>query len=597
MSDKAHGFASLHGGTAGGAGGASVTVSTGKQLLAAIDQAASKPLTIYVKGEITTGNTGAQVIDLVDVHNLSIIGTGDGAELDGIGIRIKGGSSNLILRNLSIHDVRSGPKDAIGIEGGSHNIWVDHNEFYSSMSGGKDYYDGLLDMKRGVEYVTVSNNYFHDHHKVSLSGYSDSDEGARYITYNDNVFENIGSRAPSVRDGYVHVYNNYYSDVESSAINLRMGAKGLIENNVFENAHNPIVSVDSKQIGYWNLSGNAFEHVTWSKVGRHEASAANGKSTTNYEVPYDYTLDPTAKVKANVLSHAGVGKLGSSHDGGGSSSAPEKPGAPAHPEPQESTAGSSKADRLVGSARADTLDGGSGNDTILGGDGNDKLIGGTGKDHLDGGSGDDKLLGEKDDDRLDGGSGKDLIEGAAGHDKLEGGPGEDSLLGGDGNDTLAGGTDNDRLDGGKGIDTSNGGGGNDILAGGDDRDTLIGESGNDRLTGGQGADTLTGGTGNDRFIYTSFTDSEARHQEDTISDFRKGDLIDLSEIDARPSSSGDQDFTWIGSRGFSGKAGELHAIQVSGETRVEADVTGDGKADFQVLLEGHHTLTASDFVL
>jgi pectate lyase len=527
MTDRAHGFASMKGGTTGGAGGATVTVTTGKELLAAIDKAGTKPLTISVKGEITPGNTGADVIDVAAIHNLSIIGAGKGAEFDGIGIRVKDGSSNLIFRNLEIHDVRSGPKDAIGIEGGSHNIWIDHNEMYSSMSVGKDYYDGLIDMKRGVEYVTVSNNYFHDHHKVSLTGFSDDDSGGRYITYDHNMFENIGSRAPSVRDGYVHVYENYYTDIETSAINMRMGAVGLIENNLFENAHNPIVSLDSDKIGFWQLSGNEFDNVTWAKVGKGEASAADGKSTGHFSAPYDYTLDPVSKVKAHVLSHAGLGKLDLSGDTAGSI----KPGKPTQPSDAK---GTESSDRLTGTSGNDTTDGRGGNDT---------------------------LSGERGDDRLSGGNGNDLLDGGVGRDTLLGGAGNDVLLGGAGDDSLNG------------------------------------EAGNDRLTGGSGKDTLRGGTGEDRFIFTQILDSKGGSHRDLILDFGNGDVIDLSQVDARSNSGGDQAFTWIGDRDFTGKAGELRAVEVYGDTRVDADIDGDRRADFQIEMAGHHSLSASDFIL
>jgi len=63
---------------------------------------------------------------------------GHGLYLQGIIVRpgkswlqfhVRDGSSNLIFQNLKIHDVKSGPKDAISIEGGSHNIWINHNEF------------------------------------------------------------------------------------------------------------------------------------------------------------------------------------------------------------------------------------------------------------------------------------------------------------------------------------------------------------------------------------------------------------------------------------------------------------------------------------
>jgi pectate lyase len=507
-SSLAHGFASLNGGTSGGSGGSTVTVSTGRELLEAIKAAGSAPLTVRVDGEITTGNTGAEVIDIADVHNLSIIGTGDGAEFDGIGIRIKDGSSNIIIQNLSIHDVGSGPKDAIGMEGGAHNIWIDHNEFYSSMSVGKDEYDGLLDMKRGVEYVTVSNNNFHDHHKVSLNGYSDSDEGARYVTYSGNIFENIGSRAPSIRDGYVHVYNNYYSEVETSAINLRMGAEGLIENNVFENVRDPIVSLDSKEIGYWNLRGNELDNVSWGNVGGDEASAADGKSTTHYDVPYDYELASASEVKAEVLSHAGVGRLGSG----------------------------------AGAGKPATADG----DT----DGND-------------GSSDGETSSEPSDgEDLKGAGNADPSKESAADEVLSavdsaGTPGK-----GDGNGTLSLGTSSD------------------ALSGGNTDDTLDREAGRGEL------------------VFTSIEESPAGDGRSVITNFNpSADQIDLSRIDARTDRSGDQDFAFIGADDFARKAGELRIDEQEALTLVEADVDGDGEADFQIALPVDMALKADDFVL
>ncbi len=531
----------MNGGTTGGAGGATVTVTTGKELLAAIEKAADAPLTIVVKGEITTANTGADVIDIAGVSNLSIIGAAGGAEFDGIGIRVKDGSSNLIFQNLSIHDVASGPKDAIGIEGGSNNIWIDHNEFYSSMSVDKDYYDGLLDMKRGVEYVTVSNNEFRDHYKVSLNGYSDSDEGARYVTYDGNSFENIGSRAPSVRDGVAHVYDNYYKDVATSAINMRMGAIGLIENNVFENVRDPIVSIDSDKVGYWELNGNEFTNVTWGKVGSGEASAENGKSTGSYDAPYDYTLAATSKVKALVTSNAGVGKHGLKVDSGAGTDV--APGADAGGDTNSGTDTDTDTGTDVGATPATPSE--PGNDALT--------LAGTGA--------------------------ADVLKGGVSDDVLSGGGGTDDLSGGDGDDTLSGGTNHD------------------VLSGGNGDDTVGGNNGNDLLAGGLGADVLSGGGGDDLFVFMSFKDSLFGDDRDVITDFTPHDRIDLSAIDALTGKSGDQAFDFIGTQDFTGEAGELHVISEGEFSVVEGDVDGDGTADFQIGLAGSPSLAASDFIL
>ena len=48
---------------------------------------------------------------------------------------------------------------------------------------------------------------------------------------------------------------------------------------------------------------------------------------------------------------------------------------------------------------------------------------------------------------------------------------------------------------------------------------------------------------------------------------------------------------------FSGTAGELKLKAYDGATLVLADVTGDGEADFSIMVRGSNTVDASDFVL
>ena len=307
----APGFAGMGAGTSGGLGGATVRVSTGAELQAAIE-AAVGPTVILVDGTVTPANSGdLTAITIAAKRDLSVIGAGPGADISGLGFHVKGGSSNLIFRNLRIHEVRLGPRDALGIEGPSRNIWVDHCEFYGSLDAGKDVYDGLLDVKRGAAYVSVTHSHFHDHHKVSLNGYSDEDRGERFITFAHNRFESVGSRLPLQRFGFAHIYENLYRDVRLSAINVRMGGVARIENNVFERVHDPIVSMDSRAVGYWDLSGNVMgPGVTWSRPARTGASAQDGRSTGSYAPPYAYTLMDPDRVAAFVLANAGVGRLG-----------------------------------------------------------------------------------------------------------------------------------------------------------------------------------------------------------------------------------------------------------------------------------------------
>ena len=125
---------------------------------------------------------------------------------------------------------------------------------------------------------------------------------------------------------------------------------------------------------------------------------------------------------------------------------------------------------------------------------------------------------------------------------------------------------------------------------------ILGNAGANMLTGMGGADRLTGGGGADRFVFTATRDSLATLPGcDTITDMQRGlDKIDLSRIDANTVSSGFQDFSYIGTHGFSGtgaaSAGQLRwQASGGGGVMVSADVNGDGRADMQILL---HTVTA-----
>src|SRR5579883_2042866 len=295
-------------GTTGGAGGSSVTVSSLSALESAVSGSSAK--IVYVSGTIT-GDVNVMV-----GSNTSIIGVGSTASLVGISLDMDG-VSNVIIRNLSISYVLASDTtgDAIHIIDGANHIWVDHNNLFSDQNHGKDYYDGLLDITRASDYITVSWNRFHDHYKVSLVGHSDSngaqDTGHLHVTYHHNWFYNVNSRLPSLRFGTGHVYNNYYENVGDSAIHSRMGAQMLIENNVFRNVPVAITTTgDSSQDGYANASGNDYGGATVdiTQVG------------TFTQAPYSYTLDPTSSVIDEVSTYSGVGIISGS--GGGSTPTP-----------------------------------------------------------------------------------------------------------------------------------------------------------------------------------------------------------------------------------------------------------------------------------
>jgi len=136
------------------------------------------------------------------------------------------------------------------------------------------------------------------------------------------------------------------------------------------------------------------------------------------------------------------------------------------------------------------------------------------------------------------------------------------------------------------------------LFGGAGVDDLRGGGGNDFIFGGARADTLYGNGGNDVFLYYSTTDS-VPGGGDRIEDFRLGDLIDLSVIDADTTAPGDQAFTPIGAGDFTQQPGQLRLFGVGPLYIVQGDVNGDGAADFEitVVVADAHPLGAGDFIL
>jgi len=287
------GFATQNGGTTGGGNAAAVTVKD----CAALKQAVAGTASAVVKISGTIKDCGA-VIDIGS--NKSILGVGSNAALLTTGFRIKKGK-NVIIRNLKMTPPKKG--DALSLDK-STNVWIDHNSFSSlGLVGGKDDYDGLLDITHASDYVTVSWNKFENHWKASLIGHSDSnaseDTGKLHVTYANNYWSNINSRAPSVRFGQAHIYNNYYTNLPTSGANCRMGAKCLVEGNDFVNVKLAVVTdLDSDVEGYATERNNIFTSST-------KRITKTGAPT----IPYSYSVASASSVKNTVTNGAGVGKI------------------------------------------------------------------------------------------------------------------------------------------------------------------------------------------------------------------------------------------------------------------------------------------------
>ncbi|MFJ4692233.1 polysaccharide lyase family 1 protein [Streptomyces sp. NPDC088766] len=321
----ATGYATQNGGTTGGAGGQTVRATTGTAIHAALCGRASSstPITIEVEGTINHGNTAkvsgsscntaAGVIELKQISNVTIVGVGGGAVFDQLGIHIRE-ASNIIIQNVTIKNVKksgsptSNGGDAIGMESGVRNVWVDHTTLEAS-GGESEGYDGLFDMKDDTKYVTLSYSVLRNSGRGGLIGSSESDQSNGFVTFHHNLYQNIDSRTPLLRGGTAHIYNNHYVSLNESGINSRAGARAKVDNNYFEDSKDVLGTFYTDAAGYWQVSGNVFDNVTWSAPGTDNNPAGpNPQSNTTVSIPYPYTLDAAACVPDVVSRTAGAGK-------------------------------------------------------------------------------------------------------------------------------------------------------------------------------------------------------------------------------------------------------------------------------------------------
>lgn len=321
----ASGFHTQNGGTTGGAGGAVVRATTGTQIHQALCTRASSstPIIIEVEGTINHGNTSKVsgdscntadgVIELKEIENVTLVGVGSGALFDELGIHIRS-SSNIIIRNVHVRNVKksgsptSNGGDAIGMESGVRNVWVDHATLEAS-GGESAGYDALFDIKNDSKYITLSYSILRNSGRGGLVGSSDSDDQNGPVTYHHNWYENIDSRTPLLRHATAHSYNNYFTSINSSGMNPRIGGKMKAENNHFQDSKDVLGTFYTDDMGSWEVSGNIFDNIEWSSEGsKSHPAGPNVSSTTSISIPYTYSLDHVNCVRDILAATAGANK-------------------------------------------------------------------------------------------------------------------------------------------------------------------------------------------------------------------------------------------------------------------------------------------------
>jgi pectate lyase len=351
------GWAGQNGGTSGGAAASNAdiyTVSSASQLVAALAAAGDRPKIIKVAGTIdpTSADNGGPYRDAVDQakrlpiklgSNTTLIGIGADAWLANANLIING-QRNVIVRNLNIvapcdiapvwdpNDGSAGnwnsEYDGITIVGSS-NVWIDHNAFTDAPTTDdklptengklKQCHDGTLDIKNGSDYITVSNNRFEQHQKNNLVGSSDSrssDDGHLTVTFNDNHFLNVSERAPRVRFGRVHLYNNYFEGSRSHpayphhySIGVGYLARIISQNNAFDIADAASCSQVVRNPGSPAKSGAISDAGSLlNGVPLNLAGTCNFSADVGWTVPYTVKLRDAAAVRQAVLENAGPGK-------------------------------------------------------------------------------------------------------------------------------------------------------------------------------------------------------------------------------------------------------------------------------------------------
>ena len=367
-----------------------------------------------------------------------------------------------------------------------------------------------------------------------------------------------------------------------------------------------------------NLTGNGLNNILYAGAGDNTLDGQVGVDTVSYLYASGGVSVSLATTAAQDTDSSGFDRLLNI----------------------ENLTGSAYNDQLSGNAGANVINGGTGADIMIGRDGDDSYY----VDHVDdivietssSAGGQDivystlknhTLTNNVENGRINT-TGAASLTGNGLANILYAGAGDNTLDGGAGTDTVSylyglvsgaksgvnisltisspqntgrSGTDKlvkiENLTGSSLNDTLTGSTGNNVLDGGADNDSLSGGDGADTLIGGAGKDTLVGGKSNDVFDFNALSEMGTTSTTwDVISDFVRGDKIDLSTIDANMATKATNEAfnkTLVDSKTSFTTAGQLKLASgvLYGNTDTDAD------AEFAIQLTGITALTATDFVL
>ncbi|MGW2383624.1 pectate lyase family protein [Streptomyces sp. NPDC001658] len=288
----------------------------------------------------------AERVELLVGSNTTLVGL-KGAVLKGAALQVKN-ADNVIVRNLDLRDAydcfpvwqpNTGglgdwktAYDTLWLAGATH-VWIDHVTFSDKghpdaaepTHFGRNYlrHDGLLDITNGSDLVTVSWSRFTGHDKAMLIGNGDTatgDRGRLRVTLHHNEFESVVQRAPRVRFGQVHLYNNRYvvpEDAHDYRYSIGVSTESAIhaENNAF---HTPGHVEAADLVKSWNgtalhQSGTLFNGYPVDLLAIHNAYNSGSERDLTADVGWTPTLhtkiDSAATADREVARGAGAGRL------------------------------------------------------------------------------------------------------------------------------------------------------------------------------------------------------------------------------------------------------------------------------------------------
>lgn len=274
----------------------------------------------------------------------TLIGMGSGAQIVNGGLMLER-VHDVIVRNIHFsgaydHFPAWDPKDNADGEWnseydtlslrGATRVWIDHCRFDDGERSDNaeprifgrplQRHDGLLDITRASDLVTVSWNHFEGHDKTTLVGGGDrhlEDEGRLRVSFHHNRYERTRERTPRVRFGRVHVFNNLFLAPEAAAFAYSIGV-GLRSAIISEhNAWLAAPEIDAAHL-VRPLGGSAFvDRGSWLNgrpvdlqgALRTLPRGAGIDDRVGWAPDAAVRVDPVAEVAPRVRAGAGAGRL------------------------------------------------------------------------------------------------------------------------------------------------------------------------------------------------------------------------------------------------------------------------------------------------